>query len=191
MEMMENIQNVDWKALCERAYQNAVKHGFFENRTKGEELMLIVTELSEAVQADRDNKFANRMLFEKNFDTPQMNPEEHFKHCYDVLMKNTVEDELADTLIRILSYLGYTKTDVDTDYIQGNPVNMVKDFMVGKSFAEQVYTIVFSITREGDLMCVITRLIALAIIHDIDLLWHVEQKMNYNELRPYKHGKKY
>nr|DAL06127.1 MAG TPA: hypothetical protein [Caudoviricetes sp.]DAN96503.1 MAG TPA: hypothetical protein [Caudoviricetes sp.] len=26
---------------------------------------------------------------------------------------------------------------------------------------------------------------------NIDLMWHVEQKMRYNELRENKHGKKY
>lgn len=25
---------------------------------------------------------------------------------------------------------------------------------------------------------------------NIDILWHIEQKMMYNELRPYKHGNK-
>ncbi len=191
MEMMENIQNVDWKALRDRAYQNAVKHGFYENRTIGEDLMLIVTELSEAVQADRDNKFANRMLFEKNFDTPQMNPEEHFKHCYDVLMKDTVEDELADSFIRMLSFYGHANVYLDVAFFEKQPLEMMVGFMDNKSFAEQIYTIVHSIVSVEDYMCAITRLLALAIIHDIDLLWHVEQKMNYNELRPYKHGKKY
>lgn len=26
---------------------------------------------------------------------------------------------------------------------------------------------------------------------DINIFWHIEQKMKYNERRPYKHGKKY
>lgn len=25
---------------------------------------------------------------------------------------------------------------------------------------------------------------------EIDIFWHIEQKMKYNELRPYKHGNK-
>ena len=32
---------------------------------------------------------------------------------------------------------------------------------------------------------------ALAKHLDIDLLWHIEQKMRYNELRPKLNGKKY
>lgn len=37
----------------------------------------------------------------------------------------------------------------------------------------------------------ITQIFALADILDIDLMWHIEQKMKYNELRPKLHGKKY
>lgn len=185
------LKNINWKELRDRAYQNAVKHGFYENRTMIEDCMLIITELSEAVQADRDNKFANRMVFEKNFDTPQKNPEAHFRFCYDVLMKDSVEDELADAFIRMLSFLGHAKVEVDTDFLGNEPVNLASEFMTGKSFAEQVYTIVFSIVVDDDLNCAMTRLISLCVIHDIDLLWHVEQKMKYNEMRPYKHGKKY
>ena len=185
------LNKVNWNELRDRAYQNAVKHGFYENTTMIESCMLIITELSEAVQADRDNKFANRMLFEKNFDTPQKNPEAHFRFCYDVLMKDSVEDELADTLIRMLSFLGHANAEVDTDFLGNEPINVASEFMIGKTFAEQVYTIVFSIVVDEDLNCAMTRLMSLASIHNIDLLWHVEQKMKYNEMRPYKHGKKY
>lgn len=38
---------------------------------------------------------------------------------------------------------------------------------------------------------VITQVFALADILGVDLLWHIEQKMRYNELRENKHGKKY
>lgn len=31
----------------------------------------------------------------------------------------------------------------------------------------------------------------MANIINIDIEWHIEQKINYNESRPYKHGKKY
>lgn len=185
------LNKVNWNELRDRAYQNAVKHGFYENTSLLDEVMMIVTELGEAVQADRDNKFANLLLFEKNFDTPQINPEEHYIHCYDVLMKDTVEDELADAFIRMLSFLAHSNIDMDADYFEEVPVNMMVSFMDEKNFTEQIYTIVHSFVGLEDFMCAFTRLIALAIIHDIDLIWHVEKKMKYNELRPYKHGKKY
>ena len=37
----------------------------------------------------------------------------------------------------------------------------------------------------------ITQLFCLADILGIDLMWHIEQKMKYNEMRENKHGKKY
>ena len=37
----------------------------------------------------------------------------------------------------------------------------------------------------------ITQVFVLSDILDIDLFWHIEQKMKYNELREKMHGKKY
>lgn len=185
------LKNINWKELRDRAYQNAVKHGFYENRTMIEDCMLIITELGEAVNAHRKGCHARRSDFEKRIDCSSPVSNEYWMSCYEVYIKDKVEDEIADTFIRMLSFLGHANVEVDTDFLGNEPVNLAKEFMTGKSFAEQVYTIVFSIVLDDDLNCAITRLITLAIIHDIDLLWHVEQKMKYNELRPYKHGKKY
>lgn len=57
---------------------------------------------------------------------------------------------------------------------------------------EQLYTVVFTIVDGGEdrISIALLRLIVLARINDIDLPWHIEQKMKYNEMRPYKHGDK-
>lgn len=46
-------------------------------------------------------------------------------------------------------------------------------------------------TFEDELADVMIRVMDLAAYKNIDLEWHIKQKMNYNSKRQYKHGKKY
>ena len=193
---MEKIENIDFNALRDRVYENACKHGWYDEMpTIQRELMLIVSEMSEAVNADRKGKYADRSMFEKNFDTPQTDPEGHWKFCYETFIKDTVEYEIADTFLRLLSYSKHRDIDLPPSFFMGNCVETMHSFMLREvGFPEQLYTVVFTITQgeEYSIPTALTRLIVLARINDIDLLWHIEQKMKYNEMRPYKHGgKKY
>ena len=56
----------DIRELCKEAHENAVRHGFWdEEHDIRHYLMLVITELAEAVQAYRKNKFADRNEYEK------------------------------------------------------------------------------------------------------------------------------
>lgn len=186
---------MDLNALKDRAYQNAVKHGWYEqSMAEHGEIMLIATELGEALNADRIGKYADRIMFEKNFDTPQTDPDGHWKFCYETFIKDTVEDELADTFIRILSYCGNWDIDIIPSFFNEDCMSMMQSFMEREqNFPEELFTVLFTIVqgRDDDMLTALVRMIALARTHDIDLFWHIEQKMKYNEMRPYKHGKKY
>lgn len=57
-----------------------------------------------------------------------------------------------------------------------------------KGFKEDVFTFYEVDCVEGDM---ILSIFGLAKHLDIDLLWHIEQKQKYNELRPMSNGKKY
>ena len=64
------------------------------------------------------------------------------------------------------------------------------------SFPECIYDIVMNITKcERTIRpCVnisLAIIFALAESRGIDLIWHINEKMKYNELRPNKHGKLY
>ena len=86
-----------------------------------QKLMLVVSELSEAMEALRLSRFANRESFDvimeesKNWN---MDPEgvgvPKFNHVFGLTIKDTFEDELADAMIRILD-LGM-KMGVDMDW---------------------------------------------------------------------------
>ena len=56
-----------------------------------------------------------------------------------------------------------------------------------------ITSLLFNKTRKEELRVqdVIIQIFGLSEHLHIDLEWHIEQKMKYNSLRPYKHGKEY
>lgn len=58
MEEKRQMKIEDIRALCIEAHENAVKHGFWaEKHDVKHYLMLVITELAEAVQAYRKGRF--------------------------------------------------------------------------------------------------------------------------------------
>ena len=188
--------------MKDRAYDIACKHGWYEQkRSNIHELMLVVSELGEAVNADRNGKYANRERFEnvlKEFHVP-------FSYAFNQCIKDTVEDELADAAIRILSLAGLNSADLEEEpFSEEGLEKLVKAANDGLTilgnlekitFPEELY-MVFSgimqvlheVASMGD---VLVNIYVIAYRRGIDLKWHIEQKMKYNEERPYKHNKKY
>ena len=184
--------------LKDRAYKIACEHGWYdEEHSLIHHLMLVITELSEAVNADRKKKYAQREMFERESVTPQANPEEHWCYCYHTFIKDTVEDELADAVIRILSLAGQAKADLDERlFDEGDIREAVKAGHEDSPFTEQVFTIVYELTSKHidenwSLTMIMLHFFLLSYDRGIDLHWHIEQKLKYNEHRSYKHGKAY
>lgn len=99
--------------LKDRAYKIAKAHGWHDQKLSDETyLMLIITEIAETVQADRKGKHANISMFNANYNTPQVRPERHWKYIYELFIKNSVEDKLADVVIRCLSFAGLRGWDL-------------------------------------------------------------------------------
>ena len=75
-------------------------------------VMMIVTELSEAVEADRSAKCACTDWIESAYpESEDCEPEFCNAFCNNI--KNTVEDELADALIRLLDLTAALGIDID------------------------------------------------------------------------------
>lgn len=185
--------------LKDRAYTIAKAHGWHDKELSDETyLMLIITEIAEAVNADRNGKHANISMFKANCNTPQVRPEGHWKYIYELFIKNSVEDELADVVIRCLSFAGLRGWDLqhtldemkgtsDMDVIIGDEAFVETAF----SFCEEIFYVRFSTFSEKEAMLsVLINVVEYCNYKGIDLWWHVEQKMRYNELRPYRHGGK-
>ncbi len=78
--------------IQEEVHRTAVEHGWWENpRPTGEVLMLMVTELAEAMEAYRDG-----------------NPESEKISGF-----SQMEEELADVIIRLLDYAGGENLDIE------------------------------------------------------------------------------
>lgn len=93
------MSKIDFNALRDRAYKCACDHGFHDTDLSNEHLlMLVITELSEAVEADRKGLYARRKFFEDwiiLMDDPKTKDEE-FIYAFKSNIKDTVEDELSD-----------------------------------------------------------------------------------------------
>lgn len=185
------MSNINLNHLRDRAYQCACAHGFHDEELSDEHfLMLVITELAEAVEADRQNKRSNYPSFKAGINFQAVTTDEMWKEAFEAYLKNTVEDELADAVIRLLDLAGYRKFDLND--------TMVLCYCVDeeKTFTENCYLIVQNLSDarhsvEENINYSMRQILKLASFYDIDLLWHIEQKMKYNEFRGYKHGKLY
>ena len=190
------MENTDWNALRDRAYECAKAHGWHdEEHNVKHYLMLVVTELAEAVQADRKGRHADRQEFEEFM---AAHDETALEYAYTVFIAGTVEDEFADVIIRCLDFAGLTRSDLSKsqdllDFIENGKKDTYKLF--GREFTEIAYELTDLLLHWGDyrdaIVVVMSTTLEWGEYLGIDMMWHIKQKMKYNETRPYKHGKRY
>ena len=176
----------DIRALCIEAHENAVKHGFWaEKHDVKHYLMLVITELAEAVQAYRKGKFCRREEYE---DSIKQGVTEDT--AFMLTVKDTFEDEMADACIRLMDLAGR--------YIEDCRFKDTKRFAPGfnkhKDMAEVMFNAVIFIVNnyygyEPDILA--CYLIRMCEAMGIDIEWHIREKMAYNKSRPYLHGNKF
>jgi hypothetical protein len=175
---------------------NAEK-GFWDNaRTIEECAMLVITELSEAVDADRKGRRVKNQqevkkdlesLYLKYKDSDTSFFERTYAAYFEQHIKDTVEDELADACIRLYDYGAYF-SDVD-EMLEHNSFNALES---DNSFCFEVFKITNHITEYPLAVYeAIWRISRLAVTFSIDLDFHIIAKLEYNKTRPYKHGKQY
>lgn len=141
-------------------------------------LMLVVTELSEAVEAHRKGKKAHIESFDFGINDVGADFIEAFEHC----IKDTIEDELADTVIRLLDLAGLREYT-----IQGFLLEPV--FTIDRTFPENIFRITTEIVYYK---WSIQERICFAIFNiesfckqlSIDLWMHVNLKLLYNQAKP-------
>ena len=191
--------------LKERAYEVAVKHGWYdENWSMIHRIMMVVTELCEAIEADRNGKHANRKMFETQLN--EMKFDGVWMYCFRQYIKDTVEDEFADAVIRILTIAGQMGIVFPEDTLSeeniSNGLRVANEASKSKlldreyTLPEELYMLISDLVSLEDETThigeVLFMLLVIAKRRGIDIEWHVEQKMKYNELRTYRHGgKKY
>lgn len=193
--------NIDWNTLRDRAYECAKAHGWHEKEHDVKHyLMLIITEIAEVVNADRKNRYADAAKFEEwqgnNVPLSEETRTRRFNEDFEAYIKDTVEDELADIVIRCLDLAGLYKADLAELDKVFKAKNISEAFNVQyDNFISTAYQLCAIATLKENLSIIIIGIIygtcMLAKKLNIDIIWHIEQKMKYNETREYKHGKRY
>lgn len=194
------MDNINLNALRDRAYKTACEHGFHDKELSNEHLLcLVISELMEAVEADRKGKHADRESFKSSYEDEEPHDDVNFKYCFEKYIKDTISDELSDAVIRLLDLAGLR--GISLELANGDIDDCIEDMAEAckdETFTKSIYSIStlpvrydgifdFSITVND----MILSIFGLAKHLDIDLLWHIEQKQKYNELRPMLNGKRY
>lgn len=197
--MKNNITQQDIDKWIKLAYYTACKHGFHDKEySDGHRLMLMVTEISEAVEADRKNKHADKEDVDEFyflFKTCRLF-DDLFKKLFEQFVKDTVEDELADVCIRIFDFAGLKGIKVgivpDDDIKDSKGYGRIRK-LTFTDFCFRCTGTIISMYDDSydDFTELLTAIIVYCDIHDIELKKHIELKMKYNELRAFKNGKNY
>jgi NTP pyrophosphatase (non-canonical NTP hydrolase) len=93
--------------LAKTIHEGNAERGFWEgNRQLTEVVMLTVCELAEAIEADREKKWASENEYARYLNNPD-------PAVFRETIKDTVQDEIADALIRILDFAHKFGIDLD------------------------------------------------------------------------------
>lgn len=180
-------------------HQRSVAKGFWsELHTVGHYLMLAFGELHEGIEADRIGKWA-KLTPEQVSELDELEGAA-YAQTFLRLVKDSVEDEIADAVIRLLDLLGWMTKDRMLSEDETSP-----DLGVSSFYIEGQTTLadtLWPILQEACYLCAkyairpailyAIRSLEITCYHmGIDLMKHIELKMKYNETRPVLHGKKY
>lgn len=126
---------IDFNKKAQEIFLANKEKGFWDNQSRdiknkdevALKLMLIVSELGEAMEAHRKNKFANIEAYKKGvWDT--------FKQGFELNVKDTLEDEIADTIIRLFDMAGGLNIDLNFHIENKLKYNATREKLHGKKY---------------------------------------------------------
>lgn len=188
------------KQFMTKAYENAKAKGFYKpDLDINQALMLIITEMGEAIQASRHNRHGSI----DGYNTYLEVSDEHV--AYEESLEGTVESEFADITLRIISLLGWYDSQNticlmnDTELKKTEEFHKVEFEHGNYCLPTAMYLIITRITyfpfscspawmNTLRLQDILVQVFALAHAEGIDIVEHIKLKMQYNESRPYLHG---
>lgn len=129
--------------MIREAHEMARDKGFWDDpRNKPELLMLIVSELAEALEALRKDHFANEKVADtllKDLHLDEID-EEFFllegawKEGFEKYVKSSFEDEIADVAIRLFDLCGGLNVDIKKHIKLKMKYNSMRGYKHGKKF---------------------------------------------------------
>ena len=136
-------QNKTINTLIKLAHEKAKNGGWWDaERNVPELLMLIVSELSEGLEALRKDHYANKSittdlyndLIVNSHDEEFILNEEQWKNSFENNVKNTFEDEMADVAIRLFDLCGGLNVDLEKHIDLKMKYNSMRGYKHGKKF---------------------------------------------------------
>lgn len=190
--------------LVSQAYETSKAHGWHDEEHSMEHyMMLVLSEVGEALEADRRDKRARWQAFVYS----DGEHDSRFVTHFEEFIKDTLEDELADVVIRLFDLCGTYKINVRRILETTCMEDDFKALCEEKTLCERLFILSAilchvdgqSTKDDGTTYC-LPKVVgaALHFIYylcqdmQINIERHVELKMRYNKTREYKHGgKKY
>lgn len=131
---------MDIKEIASHIHNINIQNGFWpqnkKERNKPELLMLIVSELAEALEALRENHYTS--LSKEELDSfykshGKLSIDE-FKQFFSTHIKNSFEDEIADSIIRLLDLTEGLGIDIEKHIVLKASYNSLRGPKHGKEF---------------------------------------------------------
>lgn len=111
--------------LSEQLHQFQVDMGFKDSNIT-QRLMLVMSEVAEAFEAYRKDKFCNKPpLYGMTF------KDDKFKSFFEREIKDTMQDEIADTIIRLLAFCGENNINIEQHIKSKMRYNELRGFKYG------------------------------------------------------------
>lgn len=185
----KHMTNEKINQIIKKSHEVAKGKGFWDKPNSSHVIvMLIISEIGEAVEAWRTNNKAEISPYVVEIlDRDKYTEVE--KKIFEREIKGTVDEELADIFIRICDYLGFVNRNMDES--RSIPV-----YLFNNSFVEDMYQLTSTIVHcfdEDDILYPYLLVVIdnIASNYGIDLEKMIEYKTKYNITRPRLHGKNF
>jgi len=169
-------------ALIQAAHKNAIAHGFWEEVNLDRTIMLIVSEIGEAIESDRNGCHAIADKIQDYIDGKLKD------EWFEMNIKDDFEDEVADIFIRIFDLCGQLGFTIKEGFENCSSNNQI--------FLYTQLRKITGILTSGDITDLriewaISELFILCYSINLDIEPFILAKMKYNAGREYLHGKRF
>jgi hypothetical protein len=197
------MNTINLLELIPRCHAGARAKGFWDVLPpKGQQLMLVISELAEALEADRKGQRADLAAFLKRKEDLELTSNRElfpdiFARLFKDCIKDTPEDELADAYIRLCDFaggFGLSTEDVisarvlEPEVMETVPGNFGTMLLGLTEYVVDIYHADYQPTAVGEALAAIEWV---AKQRGIDLATHIDLKLRFNASREKMHGKAY
>ncbi len=121
--------------LSKQIYEGNKLRGFDVSKENiGQTLMLVVSELAEALEADRKNKHATIRKIACFETFSDFTRQSHDAFSFQANIKDTFEDEIADAMIRLFDLCGGLGIDIEKHIDLKIRYNSTREYKHGKAY---------------------------------------------------------